>query len=104
MINDEMKDFDFAHFKQVLNNTSFFLNQKRSLKMRLNLLKIFLFVNDAEEFMKFESEEMIVIDMSCSFSNESIVCVLFDVCLELYLENTKSHAENVIALDEAHKI
>jgi hypothetical protein len=61
-------------------------------------------VNDAEEFMKFESEEMIVIDMSCSFIDESIACVLFDVCLELYLENTESHSEKIIALDEAHKI
>ncbi len=104
MINDEMKNFDFVHFKQLLNNTSFFSNQRRSLKMRLSLLKIFLFVNDVEESMKFESEKMIVIDMSCSFLDESIVCVLFDVCLELYLENTESHAENVIALDEAHKI
>ncbi len=104
MINDEMKNFDFVHFKQLLNNTSFFSNQRRSLEMRLSLLKIFLFVNDAEEFMKFESEEMIVIDMSCLFLDKSIVCVLFDVCLKLYLENTKSHVEKIIAFDEAHKI
>ncbi len=63
-----------------------------------------LIVNDAGKSMKFEPGEMIVIDMSCSFLDEPIVCVLFDICLRLYLENTESHAEKIIALDEAHNI
>lgn len=103
MANGGMEDFDFAHFKQLLNNTSFSPDQRRPLEMRLGLLETFLFVNDAGESMKFEPGEVTVIDMSCPFLDEPTACVLFDVCLGLYLGNTESHSGKVIALDEAHK-
>lgn len=104
MANGGMGDFDFALFKRLLDKTSFSPDQRRPLEMRLGLLESFLDLNGAEESMKFEPEEVTVIDMSCPFLDEPTACVLFDICLGIYLGATESHAGKVIALDEAHKV
>lgn len=54
--------------------------------------------------MKFDPEEVTIIDMSCPFLDEPTACILFDICTGLYLGDTESHAGKVIVLDEAHKV
>lgn len=55
MTNGGMRDFDFALFKRLLNNTLFSSDQRRPLEMRLNLLESFLVGNDAEGFHEVRS-------------------------------------------------
>ena len=44
-----------------------------------------------------------IVDLSCPFVDESAACVLFNICLALFLEQ-RSDSGRIIALDEAHKV
>ena len=104
MASDGMSDFDYSLFKQLLKATQFSPDQSRPLEMRLGLLESFLLLDDAQEPMEFEPGEVTIIDMSCPFLDEPTACVLFDICLGLYLGDRGSQIGKVVALDEAHKV
>ena len=52
---------------------------------------------------EFKAGELTIIDLSDPFIDESAACVLFDICLALFLEDRKDIGR-IVALDEAHKV
>lgn len=52
---------------------------------------------------KFEPGTLTIIDLSCQFVDESTACMLFSICLDIFLEDRDS-AGRIVALDEAHKV
>ncbi|MCJ1308418.1 hypothetical protein MMC25_002071 [Agyrium rufum] len=56
----------------------------------------------ADRAWKFEPGTLTIVDLSCPFVDESSACLLFGICLEIFLESPDT-ASRVVALDEAHK-
>ncbi len=44
-----------------------------------------------------------IVDLSCPFVDGNAACALFDICLELLLED-RSNVGRIVALDETHKV
>ncbi len=55
------------------------------------------------ELWSFEPGSLTIVDLSCPFVDDSAACVLFNICLALFLEK-RNGVSRVIALDEAHKV
>ena len=51
----------------------------------------------------FEPEILTIIDLNCFFIDESSVCALFSICLDLFLER-RNTASRIVAFDETHKV
>ena len=51
----------------------------------------------------FHSGSLTIVDLSCPFIDESAACVLFNICLALFLEHCNDSGR-IVALDEAHKV
>ena len=50
-----------------------------------------------------ESGSLTIVDLSGEHIDSSSACVLFNICLELYLDKSQTSGK-VVALDEAHKV
>lgn len=96
-------DFDFADFKRRLRNTPFTVMQRRPLEQRMNLLESFLDLEGTSSCFNFGGGSVTVVDLSCPFVDENTACLLFNICLWIYLEGS-SGTGKIIAVDEAHKV
>ncbi|RPB29690.1 hypothetical protein L211DRAFT_859630 [Terfezia boudieri ATCC MYA-4762] len=97
--------FDYRDFKRRLHGQGFKGPQKEMLEQRLSLLESFLNL-DHEELQEPLLEDapgaLTIVDLSCPFVNQDMACLLFNICVELYLSSPKATGK-VIAVDEAHK-
>lgn len=105
--------FSFESFKRRLSDETFIRGQDGPLKMRLDLMESFLEESpygrhpsgkySEETAWKFEKGSLTIIDLSCPFVDESAACSLFNICLDIFLEE-RNASGRIIALDEAHKV
>ncbi|CCX04375.1 Similar to hypothetical protein GLRG_11185 [Glomerella graminicola M1.001]; acc. no. EFQ36041 [Pyronema omphalodes CBS 100304] len=97
--------FDFKQFRRELVNADFDDRQMKPLEQRLDLLESFLVTDGKKDKGGFEFKEgsITIVDLSCPFVDENTACVLFNICLGVYLQDNNSVAGKVVAVDEAHK-
>ena len=100
-------DFDYIDFSSRLSELDLIPGQRRMLDQRLELLESFLDLDawDGGCFDGMETgQQLTIVDLSCPFVDASAACVLFNICIGLFLSATKVDAVGkVIAVDEAHK-
>jgi hypothetical protein len=98
-------DFDFLEFKQRLAVVKMMPLQRKPLEQRLELLESFLDLENAGGGgFDFEDGSITIVDLSCPFVDENTACVLFNICLGVFLQDSSAGAGKVIAVDEAHKV
>ena len=122
--------FDYAAFKTRIAGEIFNDSQSRGLGIRLDLLESFMDLTndskstssknaakkgtkienkpqkssfDKEDIWSFEPGSLTIVDLSCPYVDEDLACSLFNMCLALFLENSR-HTGRIAALDEAHKV
>ncbi len=100
---------DYPKFKKELNKAKLTPTQTEHLDMRLQLLESFLHRTAIQDFQKLagsgfqpKAGSLIIVDLSCPFVTEGDACMLFSICLSLFLGSRSNHAL-IVALDEAHK-
>ena len=100
-------DFDWIDFNSRLSELDLIPGQRRMLDQRLELLESFLDMEawDGGCFDGMEGgQQLTIVDLSCPFVDASAACVLFNICIGLFLSATRADAVGkVIAVDEAHK-
>ena len=116
---------NYTAFKKRLSLEGFSKDQSGPLKLRLDLLESFMEplaapggpaasrtkpgkherkrLAAAEGIWAFKPGTLTIVDLSCPFVDRDAACVLFDICLNIFLE-TRNDAGRVVALDEAHKV
>ncbi|KAK1659816.1 hypothetical protein BDP55DRAFT_697422 [Colletotrichum godetiae] len=98
--------FDYAKFKQALAREKFSQGQQGPLQQRLETLESFMIKgkarSDEEIYWAPKAGQLTIIDLSCPCIPAEMACLLFNICLSLFLEQ-KSDVGRVVALDEAHK-
>lgn len=102
--------FDYGAFKQAVAASQLSSSQSEHLNMRLQLLESFLH-RSAKILLQQTAGEgftprpggLTIIDLSCPFVTPSDACMLFSICLSLFLGSRSTHSL-LIALDEAHKV
>jgi len=99
----ESADFDFHEFKHRLNRVDLLPAQRRPLEQRIDLLESFLDLEGTNDGFDFPEGSITIVDLSCPFVDESTACVLFNICLGIFLQDTKPGVGKVLAVDEAHK-
>ena len=101
-------EFDYITFTQRLADVDLIPAQRRMLDQRLELLESFLDLEsfDGGCFEDIDSgQQLIIVDLSCPFVDASAACVLFNICIGLFLSATSPEKlGKVIAVDEAHKV
>jgi len=121
MIEQNSKTFDYQAFKAKLLAKDLTQAQITPLTLRLEILESFIApgIAPAEGSMKRKKaattgiamgnnwtpkrNAMTIVDLSCPFVNSETACVLFDMCLGIFLEQ-KMDIGRIVALDEAHKV
>ncbi|KAI5805464.1 hypothetical protein DFH27DRAFT_512420 [Peziza echinospora] len=104
MAAETQGDFDYIQFRDRLAKTKFEPLQRRMLQQRLDLLESFLDLeNDVPVKIGGDDGELTIVDLSCPFVDEASACVLFNICIGLYLSGSEPNSGKVIAMDEAHK-
>lgn len=95
--------FDYTTFKRTVEAEKLTNDQKSPLNLRFSLLESFLELKGGN-FSLFSPEPgtLTVVDFSDPFVDAPAACLLFDICLGLFLEK-RNNSGLVIALDEAHK-
>jgi len=100
---------NFAEFKARLETAEFAKMQQGPMKLRLSLLEGFLDLGYFARRLRVKDEGLVpqpgaltIVDLSDPFVDPASACVLFDICLALFLED-QTGIGKVIALDEAHK-
>jgi hypothetical protein len=96
-------EFNYNAFKSALESCTLARSQRVPLQQRLDLLESFLDLEDSAIDYSFEAGSLTIIDLSCPFIDSSTACVLFDICMGLYLEFNPTIGK-IIAMDEAHKV
>jgi len=94
--------FDYAVFRQRLQQQKFDPVQTNMLQMRLNLLESFLDMKNTCPEAEFKPGEITIMDMSCPFVDANTACILFRIGLTRYLQSKATG--KMIVLDEAHKV
>lgn len=99
---------DYRQFKDRIASAGFSGEQKGPMKFRLQLLEGFMDLKKKKkrvntDLFKPEPGTLTIIDLTDPFVDQAMACVLFDICLALFLED-KTNNGHVIALDEAHKV
>lgn len=106
--------FDYPKFLKELDAQALTREQKGPLNLRLDLLDSFLDTGKYARKLKGKVKvsknlfaatpgRLTIVDLSDPFVDASSACVLFDICLALFLEDQSSTGK-IIALDEAHKV
>ncbi|EFQ36041.1 uncharacterized protein GLRG_11185 [Colletotrichum graminicola M1.001] len=97
--------FSYHTFKQKLAQTDLTPMQQAPLNQRLETLESFM-VNGKSKEKSIDWEpkagQLTIVDLSCPCVTAEMACLLFNICLSLFLEK-KSRIGRVVALDEAHK-
>lgn len=121
------RGFDYTLFKSRLKEQRFDGGQRGPMSMRLALLENFMDTGDAaqklsKQFPALARETpsdifaphkgtLTIVDLTDPFVDAAGACVLFDICLSLFLESDAGAAvgggagtlPKIVALDEAHK-
>ncbi|KAF8539146.1 hypothetical protein BDD12DRAFT_839363 [Trichophaea hybrida] len=95
--------FDYIDFKARLQALDLTRDQRMPLDQRLDLLESFLDLNHSDPCFDFGPGSLTVVDLSCPFVDENTACVLFNICIGVYLGSESSDKGRIIAVDEAHK-
>ena len=108
----------YAIFKKRLDDEKFTGQQNTPLQLRLQLLESFMkkpsSKNDLtpkeqkeqdphKDMWDFKPGSLTIVDLSCPFVDEADACVMFNICLALFIEN-RGGVGRIVALDEAHKV
>ncbi|KAI9818281.1 MAG: hypothetical protein M1826_001426 [Phylliscum demangeonii] len=101
---------NYQLFKQKLRDGGFSDKQTDPLKLRLEILESFMDIDpqthqvrrSQQNLWKAAPGSLTIVDLSCPFVDKDNACLLFDICLALFLEQPGGTGR-VVALDEAHK-
>ncbi len=101
----------YQAFLHRVNAESFARDQKGPMHLRLQLLESFMDTGNraikhptkTADIFKVQPGSLTIVDLSDPFVDPASACVLFDICLALFLEE-RSDVGRIIALDEAHKV
>jgi len=103
---------NYNTFLERINAEGFARDQKGPMALRLQLLESFMDTRtnkvlkkmvEATNVFEMLPGTLTIVDLSDPFVDPSSACVLFDICLTLFLEN-RNNVGKVVALDEAHKV
>jgi hypothetical protein len=101
---------DYNRFKRDLAASQLTPSQSEHLNMRLQLLESFLHRSAGNSLQQLAGEgfgpragALTIIDLSCPFVTAGDACMLFSICLSLFLGSRNTYGL-LIALDEAHKV
>jgi hypothetical protein len=101
---------NYNMFRTDLRKSKLSPSQSDHLEMRLQLFESFLYGVALQEFRDMAGSgfnpragSLTIVDLSCPFVHESDACMLFSICLSLFLGSRSNHGL-LIALDEAHKV
>jgi hypothetical protein len=103
MASESTGNLDYMVFKRRLDEVDFDRRQREFLDQRLNLLESFLDLGGSTASPAFKAGGITIIDLSCPFVDTNTACVLFQICMSMYLESS-SAAGKLIVVDEAHKV
>lgn len=100
------KDFDYAEFMRRMGEVCMQLMplQRKPLEQRLELLESFLDLEGNTDAFDFGAGGITIVDLSCPFVDENTACVLFNICLGVYLQDSSIKSGKIVAVDEAHKV
>lgn len=96
-------EFDYQMFKAALATCDLMRGQKVPLQQRLDLLESFLETDDSAVDYNFEAGSITIVDLSCPFIDANTACVLFNICIDIYLGSHPTVGK-ILAIDEAHKV
>ena len=96
--------FDYLDFRNRVQRLDLTRDQRAPLDQRLDLLESFLDLEGVESCFEFGPGSLTVVDLSCPFVDENTACVLFNICIGVYLGSEASDKGRIIAVDEAHKV
>ncbi|KAF8459789.1 hypothetical protein BDZ91DRAFT_665275, partial [Kalaharituber pfeilii] len=98
-------DFDYIEFGSRLDELELLPSQRRMLNQRLDLLESFLELDSVDSAGWFTGRpgHLTIVDLSCPFVDAGAACVLFGICIGLYLSESRPDVGKIIAVDEAHK-
>ncbi|KAK1970901.1 hypothetical protein LY78DRAFT_626915 [Colletotrichum sublineola] len=94
--------FSYLTFKKKLAKADLTPAQKAPLNQRLDTLESFMANGKGTEKPIDWEPKLTIVDLSCPCVTAEMACLLFNICLSLFLEK-KSRVGRVVALDEAHK-
>lgn len=101
---------DYQMFLHKLRTSGFSDKQTDPLRLRLEILESFMDLSPlgrtskaSQDIWRFESGTVTIVDLSCPFVDDAGACVMFEICLALFLEQP-AFVGRVVALDEAHKV
>jgi hypothetical protein len=104
-------EFKYATFKTRLAATKFSGEQNGPMRLRMDLLESFMkpstiwsdriLENMENDFLVGKKGELTIVDLTDPVIDADSACVLFDLCLSVFIEQTKT-VQKIIALDEAH--
>ncbi|KAI1934078.1 hypothetical protein LOZ66_006171 [Ophidiomyces ophidiicola] len=108
--------FDYQEFKNRMMSSDLTPTQLGPLKQRLDTLESFMHQDQANSYCRKkknavlskgtdwepQSGRLTIVDLSCPCISPDTACSLFNVCLEIFLEQSPVIGR-VVALDEAHK-
>lgn len=101
-------EFDYPGFIRKLTDMPLVEGQRRMLDQRLDLLESFLDLENKEGRLfkeRHKAQQLTIVDLSCPFVDASTACVLFNICIGLFLAASEAEKMGkVIAVDEAHKV
>ncbi|TWU79079.1 hypothetical protein ED733_008658 [Metarhizium rileyi] len=121
--------FDYSAFRRAIQAEELTPGQKAPLEQRLDTLESFMAKEDVEEsksqynygYYKPKTKtslreqkstatgwepkagQLTIVDLSCPCVTAESACSLFNICLNLFLEQPSEDIGRIIALDEAHK-
>ncbi|MBW0526223.1 hypothetical protein O181_065938 [Austropuccinia psidii MF-1] len=95
--------FNYQAFKTKMNEEDLNPAQRSGFLMRTEMLESYLTNKDHPDMTSyFQPGRLLIIDLRDPFINSSLVSVLFDIVLGLFIES-KMGTGKVLLLDEAHK-
>ena len=105
MATESTAPFDYNLFRRKLNTLDFSPSQSAMLAQRIDLLESFLDLSPRRDDSGCFSPlpPLTIVDLSCPFVDESAACVLFNICIGLFLANSPPEVPKLLAVDEAHK-
>ncbi|KAK2046151.1 hypothetical protein LZ31DRAFT_540739 [Colletotrichum somersetense] len=98
-------EFNYLSFKKRLAMEELTPAQLAPLSQRLETLESFMLDSKTREKpidWEPKAGQLTIVDLSCPCVTAEMACLLFNICLSLFLEK-KSRVGRVVALDEAHK-
>lgn len=106
--------FTYTSFRERLAAQHWVVGQEGPLAMRLQLLDSFMAPNtqwtqstrpaaSETDIWDFKPGSLTIVDLSDPFVSSDDACVMFSICLSLFMEK-RGQCGRVVAMDEAHKV